>query len=89
MTKTAFFALLNDKENRIGATAHVAVHTDGNGNTALIIRQHSAPNAYLSSHKATTTLNAAFAKYNTWLNEWFMAQTQAAAAEEGCDELPF
>lgn len=77
MTKTAFFALLNDKENRIGVTAHVAVYNDANGNTCLIISQNGAPNAWLSNHKSDTALQSAFTKYNTWLNEWFTAQANA------------
>lgn len=82
MTKTAFFALLNDKESRINPTAHIAVIEESNGNSSVIIRQHSAPNAFLSSHKATTTTVAAFTKYNAWLNEWLVAQTAAANAIE-------
>lgn len=80
ITKTAFFALLNDKESRINSTAHVAVFEEGNGKTSLIIRQHSAPNAFLSTHKASTTTNAAFAKYNAWLNEWFVARAEEVQA---------
>lgn len=82
MTKTAFFALLNDKESRINPTAHIAVIEENNGNSSVIIRQHSAPNAFLSSHKATTTTVAAFTKYNAWLNEWLVAKTAAANAIE-------
>lgn len=80
MTKTAFFALLNDKENRIGVTAHIAARTNSNGTQSLFIEQTGAPNAGLSNHKAHTATIAAFAKYNTWLNEWFMAQAAAAQA---------
>lgn len=82
MTKTAFFALLNDKENKIGVTAHVAVYKDGNGNTSLIISQTGAPNAWLSNHKSDATLQAAFTKYNAWLNEWFTAQAEAITPTE-------
>lgn len=80
ITKSQLFAMLNDKENRIGVTAHVAVYNDANGNTSLIIRQNGAPNAWLSNHKSDTALQSAFTKYNTWLNEWFTAQAEAAQA---------
>lgn len=80
MTKTEFFALLNDKENRIGVTAHIAARTNSNGTQSLFIEQTGAPNAGLSNHKAHTTTIAAFNKYNAWLNEWFMAQAAAAQA---------
>lgn len=80
MTKTELFAELNDKENRVNATAHIAVYKDGNGNTSVIVRQHSAPNIWLSNHKSDTTTAAAVAKYTTWLNEWVAAQAEAAQA---------
>lgn len=73
-TKAQFFAILNDTNNKIGVTAHIAVF----GGNELIIRQTGAPNSYLSAHRATTTLNAAFTKYNTWLNEWFVIQAAHA-----------
>lgn len=74
LTKTAFFAILNDANNRIGDTAHIAEFAEGD----LIIRQHGAPNCALSMHRYPSTTAAAFAKYNAWLNEWF---TTRAAAE--------
>lgn len=79
-TKTELFAELNDKENRVNATAHIAVYKDGNGNTSVIVRQHSAPNIWLSNHKSDTTTAAAVAKYTAWLNEWVAAQAEAAQA---------
>ncbi|QDH45805.1 hypothetical protein PSKM_gp48 [Pantoea phage vB_PagM_PSKM] len=77
-TKTELFAELNDKENRVNATAHIAVYKDGNGNTSVIVRQHSAPNIWLSNHKSDATTAAAVAKYTTWLNEWVAAQAETA-----------
>lgn len=77
-TKTELFAELNDKENRVNATAHIAVYKDGNGNTSVIVRQHGAPNIWLSNHKSDTTTAAAVAKYTTWLNEWVAAQAETA-----------
>lgn len=79
ITKSAFFALLNDANNKIGVTAHIAAVENANGTQSLIIRQNGAPNAGLSNHKAHTTTIAAFTKYNAWLNEWF--ELQAAHAE--------
>lgn len=76
MKKSEFFAILNNENNKIGVTAHIAVF----GGNELIIRQTGAPNSYLSAHRATTTLNAAFTKYNSWLNEWFVIQAAHAEA---------
>lgn len=78
MKKSEFFAILNNENNKIGVTAHIAVF----GDNELIIRQTGAPNSFLSSHRATTTLTAAFTKYNTWLNEWFTIQTAHTEALE-------
>lgn len=79
-TKTQFFAMLNDKENRLNDTAHIAVYADANGNTSVIVSQQSAPNIWLSNHKSTSTTAAAVAKYTAWLNEWFTAQAEAEQA---------
>lgn len=83
LTKAQFFALLNDADNEIGATAHIAVFEMPEyrgGMQSLIIKQNGAPNAWLSNHKAATTTNAAFTKYHTWLNEWLVARTAEAEA---------
>lgn len=80
ITKSQFFAMLNDKENRVGVTAHIATFEEANGSISLIVKQNGAPNFGLSTHRATTTTAAAFTKYNTWLNEWFTAQAEAAQA---------
>jgi len=86
LTKTAFFALLNDTNNRIGVTAHIAMFEEANGNLSVILKQTGNNNGGirrvgLSTHKAATTFNAAFAKYNAWLNEWFVAQAEAVEAQ--------
>lgn len=81
LTKTAFFALLNDANKRIGVTAHIKAVEEANGTQSLIISQNSAPNSYLSNHKSHTTTFAAFKKYNAWLNEWFEAATAKAEVE--------
>lgn len=75
LTKAAFFALLNDANNKIGVTAHIAEFAEGD----LIIRQNGAPNCALSTHRTHKTTVAAFNKYNAWLNQWF--ELQAAHAE--------
>lgn len=81
ITKTEFFAMLNDANNQIGVTAHIAAIELANGHQELIIRQNGAPNTFLSKHKAHSTTIAAFTKYNAWLNEWFTAQPETAQAE--------
>lgn len=80
MTKTAFFALLKDKENRLNPTAHIAFFEEANGYKSVIVRQQSAPNFGLSMHRLDAAAQAAFTKYNAWLNEWLVAQTAAAQA---------
>lgn len=70
LTKTAFFAILNDANNRIGDTARIAEFAEGD----LIIRQDGAPNCALSMHRYPATTAAAFAKYVAWLNEWSAAR---------------
>lgn len=80
MTKTAFFALLKDKENRLNPTAHIAFFEEANGNKSVIVRQQSAPNFGLSMHRSDATAQAAFTKYNAWLNEWLVARTAEAQA---------
>lgn len=81
LTKTAFFAILNDANNRIGDTAHIAEFAEGD----LIIRQDGAPNCALSMHRYPSTTAAAFAKYVAWLNEWLAAR--AAEAQASIDAL--
>lgn len=71
ISKTEFFAILNEENNRVGVTAHIAARTNSNGTQSLFIEQTGAPNTGLSHHKAHTTTIAAFKKYNAWLNEWF------------------
>lgn len=85
ITKTEFFALLNDANNRIGVTAHIAAIELANGHQELIIKQNGAPNAFLSKHKAHSTTVAAFTKYNAWLNEWFSAQAEALVMDAARD----
>lgn len=79
ITKKEFFAILKDENNKIGVTAHIAVCEHDGFMPMLIIEQHKAPNAFLSSHRSRTVLHATFAKYNAWLNEWLAER--AAAAE--------
>lgn len=80
ITKAAFFALLNDPANKVGVTAHSAVIGNINSGSSLIIKQNGAPNTALSEHKYSTTAQAAFTKYDAWLDEWFTAQAEAAQA---------
>lgn len=74
ITKNEFFAMMNDEENQIGATARVALYDEGKGKTTLIIRQDGAPNAELSTHRSAAKVNEAFSKYSEWLNEWFLVR---------------
>ncbi len=76
LTKTAFFAILNDANNRIGDTVRIAEYAAGD----LIIQQDGAPNCALSMHRYPSTTAAAFAKYVAWLNEWLAARAAKAAA---------
>lgn len=79
ITKKEFFAILNDENNKIGVTAHMAVY-ESRLIPALIIRQNGAPNVCLSSHRSSKVLHATFAKYNTWLNEWLAERAASAEA---------
>lgn len=87
ITKAAFFAILNNPANKIGVTAHIFVSGREGGKTALVINQFEAPNTFISMHRDTAnTIQAAFTKYNAWLNEWFQIQiakmeVEAAHAE--------
>ncbi|AZS06380.1 hypothetical protein AAS23_gp67 [Pantoea phage vB_PagS_AAS23] len=71
ITKTEFFAMMNDENNQMGATARVASYDEGKGKTTLIIRQDGAPNEELSTHRSAAKANEAFSKYSEWLEEWF------------------
>lgn len=87
ITKAAFFAMLNDKENRVGVTAHIATFEEANGFVSVIVKQQSAPNFGLSMHRLDAAAQAAFTKYNTWLNEWLAAQAEAARAHAEALEM--
>lgn len=84
ITKKEFFAILNDENNKIGVTAHIAVCEHEGFMPMLIIEQSKAPNTFLSSHRLESSLKSAFEKYNAWLNEWF--EKRAAATEAGVAE---
>lgn len=79
LTKTEFFQILRDI--RANITTRICIRVENKTFTALVAEQTSAPNEFLSRHKDDAALDKAFAKYDAWLNEWFMSLDAMIAAD--------
>lgn len=79
LTKNEFFQTLRDI--RANITTRICIRVENKTFTGLVAEQTSAPNAFLSRHKDDAALAKAFAKYDAWLNEWFMNLDALIAAD--------
>lgn len=79
LTKNEFFQTLRDI--RANITTRICIRVENKTFTGLVAEQTSAPNAFLSRHKDDAALAKAFAKYEAWLNEWFMNLDAMIAAD--------
>lgn len=79
LTKNEFFQTLRDI--RANITTRICIRVENKTFTGLVAEQTSAPNAFLSRHKDDAALAKAFAKYDAWLNEWFMNLDAMIAAD--------
>jgi hypothetical protein len=79
LTKNEFFQTLRDI--RANITTRICIRVENKTFTGLVAEQTSAPNAFLSRHKDDAALAKTFAKYDAWLNEWFMNLDAMIAAD--------
>lgn len=84
LTKNEFFQTLRDI--RANITTRICIRVENKTFTGLVAEQTSAPNAFLSRHKDDAALAKAFAKYDAWLNEWFM-NLDAMIADDHAEAL--